>query len=62
MKIRSEYAILSECIERGVEFGYARAHKYEDNPGSGTLKTAIYEAVTNEISEYFYFDNEENIE
>ena len=62
MKIRSEYAILSECIERGVELGFNRAHKHDDAPGSDVIKNAIYDAVTSEISEYFTFDNEEKFE
>lgn len=62
MKIRSEYTILAECIERGIELGYNRAYKYADNPSPTTFKNAIYDAVTTEISEYFTFDNEESFE
>lgn len=58
MKIRSEYAILAECVERGVEIGYARAHKHTENPEPLLLRQAIYGSVLSEVSEYFSFDNE----
>jgi len=62
MKIKSEYTILSECIERGIEMGFNRAHKHNDNPGDHEIKTQVYDAVTSEIAEYFTFEeNYENV-
>lgn len=58
MKIKSEYAILAECVERGVEIGYARAFKHADNPDPLLLRQAIYGSVLSEVSEYFSFDDE----
>ena len=60
MKIKSEYTILSECIERGIDYGYARAYKHVDDPSELEIKKEIYNAITNEICEYFSF--EENYE
>lgn len=58
MRIKSEYTILSECIERGIELGFNRAHKHNDNPGSQEIKTQIYHAVTSEITDYFAFEED----
>jgi len=55
MKVR-EYIVMAECIERGVDLGYHRAHKHDDNPSEDTIKEAIALAVQNEICEYFIFD------
>ena len=55
MKVR-EYIVMAECIERGVEYGYARAYKHDDNPSEEVIKEAIAQAVQNEICEYFIFD------
>ena len=60
MKIKSEYSILSECITRGIDYGYSRAYKHTDKPSEETIKNEIYNAVTNEVCEYFSF--EENYE
>lgn len=57
MKVR-EYIVMAECIERGVEYGYARAHKHDDNPSEEVIKEAIAQAVQNEICEYFIFDEQ----
>jgi hypothetical protein len=56
MKIRSEYAILSECIDRGINLGWNRAHKHVEDPSEEVIKNAIYDAVTSEITEYFSFE------
>lgn len=58
MKIKSEYAVFTECIDRGIERGYDRAFKHNDNADGYSIKQAIYEAITLEVSEYFSFDNE----
>lgn len=58
MKIKSEYTIFEECVERGINLGYTRAHKYTDEPSPNTIKDEILQAVTFEVSEYFLFDEE----
>jgi len=58
MRIKSEYNILSECVERGIDAGYSKARKHLDDPTENELKRYIYDAVTLEICEYFTFDKE----
>jgi len=53
-----EYQVLVDCVERGVEFGMARAYKHTDTPTLDYIKRQIEDAVLLEISEYFNFDNE----
>jgi hypothetical protein len=55
------YKVLSECIERGIEGGWNRAHKHTDTPTEELIKQQIEEYIMNEISNYFNFD-EPNIE
>jgi hypothetical protein len=54
MKVNT-YKVLSDCVERGVEIGWRRAHKHTDTPGEGQLRDSIYDNVMTEISEYFTF-------
>lgn len=49
------YLILSECIERGIDRGWNRAYKHDENPSEDHIKNQIYEYVINEICEYFDF-------
>lgn len=58
----NEYRVLSDCVERGVGYGYNRAHKHTDNPVPELLRDTIADAVLNEIAEYFRFDETENTE
>lgn len=58
MKIKSEYTILSECIERGITAGHARALKNTDTPNLQATLDTIHDAVMGEIAEYFVFENE----
>jgi hypothetical protein len=61
----NEYLILSECVENGVNRGWARAFKHWDVPTDvmdwleeheNTIKDHIDTAVAIEICEYFKFD------
>jgi hypothetical protein len=51
-----EYKVLSECVEKGIDYGYMRAHKYTDLPTDQGIKDAIHDAVMNEVCEYFHFN------
>lgn len=51
-----EYVILRECVENGVQRGWAKAHKHADNPTPGHIQSAIETAVLDEIHEYFIFE------
>jgi len=51
---------LTDCVERGVAFGMARAYKHSDTPTPEYINGQIIDAVLVEISEYFNFKEEHN--
>ena len=55
-----EYTVLTDCVERGVAFGMARAYKHSDTPTPEYINSQIVDAVLVEISEYFDFKEEHN--
>lgn len=55
-----EYTVLTDCVERGVAFGMARAYKHNDTPSPEYINSQIVDAVLVEISEYFNFQEEHN--
>jgi hypothetical protein len=55
-----EYTVLTDCVERGVAFGMARAYKHTDTPTPEYINGQIVDAVLVEISEYFNFKDEYN--
>jgi hypothetical protein len=55
-----EYTVLTDCVERGVAFGMARAYKHNDTPSPEYINSQIVDAVLVEISEYFNFKEEQN--
>jgi len=58
----NEYKILCNCVERAVEYGYNRAFKHTDKPGHYLNRYIIYQAVMNEICEYFSFEGDNHDE
>ena len=52
------YPILTDCIERGVQFGLQRAFKYDDNPPQHLIEESINSEILNQLHEYFVFDSE----
>lgn len=56
MKVR-EYTLLSECVERGVQVGWTRAHKHTNTPSFDQLHSAITDAVMLSVAEYFVFED-----
>lgn len=50
------YHILSECVSRGINAGWNKAHKHTDTPSEDLIKEQIEHYIMNEISEYFDFD------
>ena len=59
MKIRSEYTILTSCIEAGIDEGYRDVLSNVLNPSPSQIKQAIYTAITSNITANFIFDKEE---
>jgi hypothetical protein len=55
-----EYTVLTDCVERGVNYGMTRAYKHTDTPSAEYIKNQIIDAVLLEISEYFNFKEEYN--
>lgn len=51
------YSIVSDAIERGVGFGYQRAHKHTDEPDVDAIVEEIRNAVLNELDEIISFDD-----
>ena len=49
--------LLELCIENGINRGFTRAFKHNDNPNGGQIKESIAEAIMFEI--YEWFDMEE---
>jgi len=48
--------ILAECIENGIERGYARAHKYDDSSIEIRILDEIENAIWLEIDDRFDFE------
>jgi hypothetical protein len=49
------YPIMCRCIEEGIAYGWARAHKHTDKPHEQAIKDEIADGVINAICEYFDF-------
>lgn len=47
------YRVADEAVERGILYGWTRAHKHTDTPTPEAIRDAIAQAVMNELSEYF---------
>jgi hypothetical protein len=57
MKVNT-YKVLEECVERGITYGWRRAHKHTPEPDEQTIHGEIHRAIMLEIDEYFSFDDE----
>jgi hypothetical protein len=51
-----KYGIISDAIERGIQWGWQHAHKHTDTPDEDSVKQHIYDDVMNEIFEVVNFD------
>lgn len=48
------YEILLMAIQDGVEAGWHKAHKHNDDPDAKTIKYKMTEAVLNSLHEWFH--------
>ena len=58
MKVKV-YNLISECIERGTERGYRRAHKHIETPDQVCIVDNIHLEIMNELCDYFDFGEEQ---
>ena len=54
-----EYRVLEECVERGFDYGWQRAHKHTDTPDEDLIKADVLHAVMREVCDYFAFGADE---
>ena len=52
------YPILTDCIERGIQFGIHRAYKHNDAPTQEDIEHCVNNEIMNQLHEYFVFDQE----
>jgi hypothetical protein len=52
------YPILTDCIERGIQFGLSRSYKHDDNPSQEAIAQNVEREILNQLHEYFVFDSE----
>ena len=48
--------VLAQCIDRGIELGWNRAHKHDDAPAAEHIQRCMNDAIWNEIYEWFEFE------
>lgn len=53
------YRIINECVERGLERGYVRAHKHTETPGKEHILDQQEQAIMSELDEYLSFGDPE---
>jgi hypothetical protein len=51
--------VIEMCIERGITYGYQRAHKHTTSPSFNQISEAIEAAIWEQLYEYFVFANSE---
>lgn len=52
------YSIIDDAVERGIGFGWHRAHKYVDNPTEETIKEKMRDEVMLALTEVLDFSEE----
>lgn len=53
----NEYKILDDCVIRGIDAGWNRAHKHTDTPSEYGIKEQIQHYVMLEVCENFNFED-----
>lgn len=47
--------LLEQCVETGLALGYRRAYKHNENPTQEHIQQASFNAILEEIHEWFHF-------
>ena len=50
------YKVIQDAVERGVRYGYSRAHKHVEHPGEEHLCQEVYTSVMNELCDLLKFE------
>jgi hypothetical protein len=53
--------ILTQAIERGIDYGWSRAHKHTDSPDTSKIKEYIEMDIWEEIDAVFDFEIEPEV-
>ena len=56
LRVRSTWDIMVEAVERGIDYGWMRAHKHVDTPTERQIKDALQQGLELEMAEAFDFD------
>ena len=51
------YTAMDAAGERGILYGWRRAHKHTDTPGAEAIQGDLQQAIMAEICEWFVFDD-----
>jgi len=51
------YAIISDKIEEGINWGLQHAHKHTDNPSEETIKQHLLNDIMNSLSEVINYED-----
>lgn len=58
-KMKPNYrAIIEDCVERGINRGWSRAHKHIPEPSEEHIKGELENCIMAELYDYFVFDLE----
>lgn len=50
------YEVIQRAVSDGIEYGWNRAHKYNDKPPQHILKSEVYGSVMSSICEVIDFE------
>lgn len=52
------YHLLERCVSDGIEAGFSRARKHNENPPEEKIKEQLLHEIMLEVCEWFEFDAE----
>jgi len=56
----NDYRLMERCIEDGLAYGWARAHKHNSNPTDAAILEEQRRYIMAEIAEWFVFEDVTN--